>query len=126
MEEGEEARKQSAEEAALARLNMVVTGNETDSVSTLGNPMTPAKLQKARLSSMIPIRTSPSGTSSITDSSMTSRMTAIEQRISSMEESITQSLEVSMAKIIEKMNSSNTTSITNAPPGGEIAGQGNE
>ena len=121
-EEGEETRKQSAEELALARLNLVVTGNETDSVSTLGNPMTPSSLQKARLSTMIPIRNAPSGTSSITDSSVNSRMTAIEQRISSMEESITQSLQVSMERIIEKMNSSNT----DAPPGGDIAGQENE
>ena len=124
--EPNEIHKESAEERALARLNMVVTGEDTDSVSTLGNPVTPASIQRARLSGMIPIRTAQSGTSSITDSSMSSRMSAIEKRIMTMEETITQSLENSMTKIIEKMKSPNATSITNQPPGGESAGSGNE
>ena len=95
-----------AEQAALSRLNLVVTGADTDSVSTLGNSSTPANLQRARISNMLAIRSAQSGTSSVTDTSIDSRMTAIEQRINSMEESITSSLEASMARLLERMSSS--------------------
>ena len=46
----------NAEQVALARLNLVVTGVDTGSVSTLGNPTTPANLQRARVSNMLAIR----------------------------------------------------------------------
>ena len=69
--------KLAAEELALARLNLVVTGNDTDSVSTLGNPMTPTSLKKARMSNMISIRTSQTGTSSVTNTSIDTRMSVI-------------------------------------------------
>ena len=117
--------KLSAEELALARLNLVVTGNDTDSVSTLGNPMTPASLKKARMTNMISIRTSQTDTSSVTDTSIDTRMSVIEQRISSMEQAITTSLEFSMAKIIEKIATS-SASISTQPPGGESAGSQDE
>ena len=93
---------------------------------TLGNLTTPANLQKARVSNMIAIKTGQFGTSSVTDNSMDSKMSAIEQRIFFMEETITQSLNMSMAKIIEKMSSTISASITNQPPGGELAGRDDE
>ena len=118
--------KTTAEEQALARLNLIVTGKDTDSVSTLGNPMTPANLKKARMSNMISIRTSQTDTSSVTNTSIDTRMSVIEQRISSMEQTITNSLEISMAKIMEKMSTTSSTSISTQPPGGESAGRENE
>ena len=118
--------KSAAEELALARLNLVVTGEDNDSVSTLGNPMTPASVQKAKISNMIPLRTARSNASSITESSINSRMTAIEQRIESMEESITQSLEKTMEKIIDRMSANNSSLLLNQPPGGELAGRSHE
>ena len=118
--------KMTAEELAMARLNLIVTGKDTDSVSTLGNPMTPANLKKARMSNMISIRTNQTDTSSVTDTSLDSRMSVIEQRISSMEQSITNSLEISMAKIMEKMSTTSPSSFLTQPPGGELAGSENE
>lgn len=118
--------KTTAEEQALARLNLIVTGKDTDSVSTLGNPMTPANLKKARMSNMISIRTSQTDTSSVTNTSIDTRMSVIEQRISSMEQTITNSLEISLAKIMEKMSTTSSTSISTQPPGGESAGRENE
>ena len=95
-------------------------------MSALENPTTPANLQKARVFNMIAIRTSQSGTSSVTDNSMDSRMSAIEQCISSMEKTITQSFNTSIVKIIEKMSSTTPASITTQPPGGELAGRDDE
>ena len=116
----------NAKQAALARLNLVVTGVDTDSVSTLGNPTTPANLQRARVYNMLAIRSAQSGTSSMTDTSMDSRMPAIEQRINSMEESITNSLKASMARLLERINPPSPMSIRTQPPGGESAGRQNE
>ena len=116
----------SVEDSALTRLNLVVTGTDTDSVSTLGNPASPATFQKAKLSNMLAIRTAHSGTSSITESSLDTRMTNIEQRISSMEESFTNSLENFMAKLLEKMTSPSQSSFETQLPGGEIAGRQDE
>ena len=103
-----------------------MTGADTDSVSTLGNPSTPANIRRARVSNMIAIRTAQSGTSSVTDSSLDSRMSAIEQRINSMETSITNSLEASMARLLERMNPPSLSLPMTQPPGGEIAGREDE
>ena len=116
----------TAEDAALTRLNLVVTGADTDSVSTLGNPASPGNIQKAKFSNMLAIRTAQSGTSSITESSLDSRMTTIEQRISSMEQSFTNSLEKFMANLIEKMTTPSQLSFETQLPGGEIAGRQDE
>ena len=62
----------------------------------------------------------------MTDTSMDSRMSAIEQRINSMEESITNSLEVSMVRLLERINPPSPMSIRTQPPGGELAGRQNE
>jgi hypothetical protein len=120
------SQRESAEDAALARLNLVMTGADTDSVSTLGNPSTPANIRRDRVSNMIAIRTAQSGTSSVTDSSLDSRMSAIEQRINSMETSITNSLEASMARLLERMNPPSLSLPMTQPPGGEIAGREDE
>ena len=129
-EEGENnnvtTQRPTAEDAALTRLNLVVTGADTDSVSTLGNPASPGNIQKAKFSNMLAIRTAQSGTSSITESSLDSRMTTIEQRISSMEQSFTSSLEKFMANIIEKMTTPSQLSFETQLPGGEIAGRQDE
>ena len=116
----------TAEDAALTRLNLVVTGADTDSVSTLGNPASPGNIQKAKFSNMLAIRTTQSGTSSITEFSLDSRMTTIEQRISSMEKSFTNSLERFMSNLIEKMTTPSQLSFETQLPGGEIAGRQDE
>ena len=97
-----------------------------EEVSTLGNPVTPDNVQRARISNMMPMRIARSSASSMTESTLNSRMSAIEQRIELMEETITQSVERSMAKIIEKMSPANSPPITSQPPGGEVAGWSHE
>ena len=47
------AKKYSAEDLALTKLNLIVTGVDTDFVSTLGNPSTPALSQRVRASTMM-------------------------------------------------------------------------
>ena len=118
--------RSAVEDAALTRLNMIVTGTDTDSVSTLGNPASPDNIQKAKFSNMLAIRTAQSGASSITELSIDSRMTNIEQRINTMEKSFTNSLENFMAKLIEKMCSPSQLSHETQLPGGEIAGRQDE
>ena len=75
---------------------------------------------------MMQVRTGQSNTSSVTDTSMGSRMSVIEQHIASMETSITHSLEKAIAEIIRTKCDSTTTSIETQPPGGELAGRDNE
>ena len=121
-----ELKMTSAEESAVAKLNLVVTGKDEDSVSTIGNPMTPANLKRAQISNMIAIRTNQSGSSSVTDISLDTRMSVIEQRIMTMEQTITRNLEKSMTKLMERMTASPEISVLTQPPGGEAAGQENE
>ena len=70
--------------------------------------------------------TGQSSISSVTETSMDSKISAIEQRISSMEKSITYSLEKAIAEIIKKNNPNTITSKMPQLPGGESAGSQNE
>ena len=118
--------KPSAEDLALTKLNLIVTGEDTDSVSTLGNPTTPATRKEANASNIFRVRAGLSTNSSITETSMESRMSAIEHRITSMEKSITHSLEKAITEIITKGIPKTPTSKTTQLPGGESAGSQNE
>ena len=70
--------------------------------------------------------TGQSSISSVTETSMDSKISAIEQRISSMEKSITYSLEKAIAEITKKNNPNTITSKMTQLPGGELAGSQNE
>ena len=118
--------KPSAEDVAITKLNLIVTGADTDSVSTLGNPATPSIRQKATTTNMMQAITGQSSISSVTETSMDSKISAIEQRISSMEKSITYSLEKAIAEITKKNNPNTITSKMTQLPGGELAGSQNE
>ena len=118
--------KPSAEDLAITKLNLIVTGADTDSVSTLGNPATPSMRQKATTTNMMQAITGQSSISSVTETSMDSKISAIEQRISSMEKSITYSLEKAIAEITKKNNPNTITSKMTQLPGGESAGRENE
>ena len=118
--------KPSAEDVAITKLNLIVTGADTDSVSTLGNPATPSIIQKATTTNMMQAITGQSSISSVTETSMDSKISAIEQRISLMEKSITYSLEKAIAEITKKNNPNTITSKMTQLPGGESAGSQNE
>ena len=56
---------QTAEELALSRMNMIVTGGSVDSVSTMGNPLSPPNLRNMRASMLLPANATPSGNSTV-------------------------------------------------------------
>ena len=114
---------QTAEQLALTRMNMIVTGGSNDSVSTLGNPMSPANVARNRKSMLLPAtEVLPPTAASVSDCTMDSRVSAIEERMSTMESSIKQSFADSMQQLLEKISASSTIQTTSQPPGGESAG----
>ena len=100
---------------AAERLNMVITGGDEDSVSTMGNPLSPAHL-KAYKSSLLPVGSGSSVTSS--SSTINTRMSAMESQMQRMENS--------MNNVFEKMQESQSMKTTSEPPGGASAGGGND
>ena len=116
----------TAEQLALQRMNMVVTGGDTDSVSTMGNPLSPANIRAARATMMIPAREILTGGSSVTDLTIDSRVSALESHISAMEENITKRMENTLEKFFTRMNSQQSSLTASQLPGGELAGENNE
>ena len=62
----------------------------------------------------------------MTETSTETRLSTIEQRINSMETSITCSLERAISKILGRESSETITSRKTQLPGGELAGRDNE
>ena len=112
----------TAEELAVSRLNMVVTGGEEDSVSTLGNANSPSVRAGIRTSRLIPAMGVSGEKSVITAASMESRMTAMEERLVGMEANIQNSFESSIASIFAKMQHTQLDNTAHEPPGGASAG----
>ena len=112
----------SPEEIAVIQMNQVLNGREDDSVSTLGSPIRTSENQMmspARASMITIDRTSPSNSiqSSMT---MESRVTALEEQITTLENNMSNKLDSSFAELLARVP------VINQPPGGESAGGLNE
>ena len=70
---------ETAAELATTRLNLVVTGEDKDSVSTLGNPLSPAHLRARNVSSLLPIIDLSSKTSVQSSTTLGTRISVMEQ-----------------------------------------------
>ena len=91
--------KMTAQELALSKMNLVLTGQDEDSVSTLGNPMSPGHLSRRTRSSLMAASSGTSVRSSVT---MDTRMTAVEDQINAMEVNLKKGIDESLASFIEK------------------------
>ena len=83
--------KMTAQEMALSKMNLVLTGQDTDSVSTLGNPLSPRWLQK-KGASLIANPSPAGGIAQFPTPSVASAMSGrtLESRVSQMEERLSQ------------------------------------
>jgi len=111
-----------AAELAAARLNMVVTGGDEDSVSTLGNPLSPAKIRQQVASSVLPAAPGVSrGDSASVQSGvmMDTRLSAMEQIMQTLAEDIEKRFEDSMDRFFNRIQLVKQASEQEQePPGG--------
>ena len=115
----------TAAELAAARLNMVVTGGDDDSVSTLGNPLSPAKIRAHQQSSLLPVTFGiSSGASVQTNGTMDTRMSAMEQTMQSMAVDMEKRFDASIDKFFARMQKQKEPETNKEPPGGALAGGG--
>ena len=83
----------TAQELALSKMNLVLTGQDADSVSTLGNPTSPANISRRARSSLM----AASSGSVRSSATMDSMMTAVEDQISAMEVNLKKGFDDSLA-----------------------------
>ena len=112
--------KMTAQELALSKMNLVLTGQDADSVSTLGNPMSPGHLTRRARSSLMAASSGTSVRSSVT---MDTRMTAVEDQINAMEVNLKKGFDESLASFFEKFQ---VAQAQPKPPGGGLAGGDND
>ena len=112
----------TAAELAAARLNLVVTGEDEDSVSTLGNPLSPAHFRARNVSSLLPIIGLSSETSVQSSTTLDTRISVIEQSMQSMAVDMQQRFDDSMDKFLSRMQEIQSNQPEKQPPGGALAG----
>lgn len=112
--------KMTAQELALSKMNLVLTGQDADSVSTLGNPASPSNVSRKFRSSLMAAH---SGASVRSSATMDTRMTAVEDQISAMEVNLKKGFEDSLASFFEKFQ---VAQAQTKPPGGGLAGGAND
>ena len=120
MEDTTNEDKQTAQELALTKMNLVLTGQDADSVSTLGNPASPANVSRRSRSSLMAAH---SGTSVMSSATMDSRIAAVEDQISAMEVNLKKGFDDSLASFFEKIQLAQAQT---QPPGGGLAGGDND
>ena len=108
-------------------LDQVVTGLDYDSVSRLGNGIVASRLWRPRTIAAVqgesPVRMSPSSRLSVSDqsySTMSSRISLLEDKLTSMEVNITSAVGKSIATMMAQLSS------TNSKPDGGESGKENE
>lgn len=81
-EEGELTGKMTAAELSLSKMNLVITGRDTDSVSILGNPISPGRLYCKTKSTLT---TASVGAGTRNTFTLDSQVSAMEEQIILME-----------------------------------------
>ena len=107
-EEGERALPKAATELAATHLDRVITGEDDDSISTIGNGTMASRRWTPRTIGVAMVDSPASGISVSEQSyaTMSSRVSQIEEKISSMElniaNSVNKSIEAMLAKITQQ------------------------
>ena len=117
----------TAAELAATRLNMVVTGGDDDSVSTMGNPLTPARIRAYQQSSVFPVSFGVNSAASVnTSGTMDTRMTAMEETMQTMAVDMEKKFDASIDKFFARMQAQKVVEEDKQPPGGASAGGDND
>ena len=123
----------TAAELAAARLNMIVTGGDEDSVSTLGNPLSPEKIRQHVISSLLPAAPSvyASANASVhsagTIATMDTRLSTMELTMQSLAVDMEKKFDSSMNKFFERLQGKvSENDNEDQPPGGVLAGGDND
>ena len=122
--------KMTAQKMALSKMNLVLTGQDTDSVSTLGNTLSPRRLQKKGASlianpslaggiAQIP---TPSVVSAMSSRTMESQVSQMEEQLSQMGTNINTNMKATLESLFQKFGAGVQTT---QPPGGASAGGSN-
>ena len=118
----------TVEDLAQTRLNMLLTGNDVDSVSTLGNPLTPTH----KNASYSPSFNAPVKNTTISEQSVSSqttldtRITEIEQQISGMKNDLQKTMKESLESVLGQFLQKQQASPSLQLPGGASAGETND
>ena len=102
---------------AANRLNMVLAGEDADSVSTLGNPLSPSIPRSPPASTLLPVEGVSSAKSVQSEVTLDTRVSVIEQKLDSMEASLKSTMSATLDSFLAKMQAS-----VSQPPGGASAG----
>ena len=120
----------SADALAASKLNMVLYGDGEDSVSTLGNPLTPEVMSRRVRSTLIAASATNQrttiGNSSISVMSantLDTRISVMEEQLGKLEGNLQKGFQSQMDSFFERMQSLQNKP---QPPGGELAGGVNE
>ena len=116
----------TAAEMAAARLNMVVTGGEEDSVSTMGNPLSPDRLKQIRAAAMLPASAGISwggGDSVQSSATMDTRMSTMEQTVATMVGEMEKKFDDRMDKFFHRMQLAKASEVVTQPPDGASVGE---
>lgn len=107
---------------ASNRLNMVLNGIDNDSISTLGNPISPVKHNHKPSPSVIEMPALPSGSSVNSGITLDSRVSAIESQISTMQSTVVAGVDAKLEAFFTKFMAAQSAAQL---PGGEVAGRPN-
>eukprot|EP00593_Proboscia_inermis_P000787 CAMPEP_0171300526 /NCGR_PEP_ID=MMETSP0816-20121228/9335_1 /TAXON_ID=420281 /ORGANISM="Proboscia inermis, Strain CCAP1064/1" /LENGTH=191 /DNA_ID=CAMNT_0011777063 /DNA_START=125 /DNA_END=697 /DNA_ORIENTATION=+ len=111
----------------LSKMNLVLTGQDTDSVSTLGNPLSPRQLQRQGASmiynpsptGVVPQLPTPTSASAVSGGTLDSRISQIEEQLSVMEINIKKNMDATLESLFLKFGANLQT---NQPPAGASGG----
>ena len=100
----------TAQEMTLSKMNLVLMGQDTDSVSTLGNPLSPRRLQKE--GALVIANPSPPGgvvqvpsrsvASVLSERTLDSRVSQMEEQLSQMESNINKNMNATLESLFLK------------------------
>lgn len=99
--------KVTAAEMKLSKINLVFNGQDADSVSTLGNLLSPRHLKKRSstlLANPSPITTGASGASIRSELMLDLRVPAMEEQLSQIETNITKTMKSTLESFFDKLN----------------------
>ena len=113
----------SAAALALSHMNLVLAGQESDSVSSMGNPLSPAQKKDIVSSHMQSLEFQSAGASVRSEMTLDSRVSALEENIVQLETNLKQTFNESLNAFFLRLQQSQAAPITPQPPGGASAGE---
>ena len=106
------------QEIALSRMNLLINAPDADSVSTMGNPLSPNR-NRSRLQGLIPNNAGMASSGSVASAAtIESRLSMLENNIQDFKSSMKSTIQESIKELL-----ANLPSIQSQPPGGAAAGE---